>query len=53
MELFFKNFDFNKICKNELDDKNEKIISRFGDELSQKIDFTAYGHHRDHPSAWE
>ena len=53
MELFCKNFDFNNICKNKLDDKNEKIISRFGDKLSQIIDFTAYGHHRDHPSAWE
>ena len=26
MELFFKNFDFSKICQNKLDHNNEKII---------------------------
>ena len=30
--------------------ENMRSIQRCG---SQKIDFTAYGHHRDHPQAWE
>ena len=49
-EMLFKNLDFNKRCKNEIKDNNEKLYSLFRDSLSQKIDFTAYGHHRDHPS---
>ena len=52
-ELFFKNFDFNNRCQNEIEDKNEKIRSRFGNTLSQKIDFMILGLHRDYPPAWE
>ena len=52
--LFFKNFDLKKMCKNEIEDDNEQIkISRFGEKLSYKIDFTAFGLHRDRPTAYE
>ena len=52
-EMLFKNLDFNKRCKNEIKDNNEKLYSLFSDSLAQKIDFTVYGHHRDQPPAWE
>ena len=27
--IFFKNFDFNKMCKNEIEDNNEKCPAKF------------------------
>ena len=33
--------------------KTEKIGSRFSDTFNHKINFTAYGLHRDHSQAWE
>ena len=50
-EMFFKNFDFNKRCENDVEDNNEKNLSRLTDTLSQKIEFTAYCFHRDQPPA--
>ena len=50
--FFIKNFDFNKRCKNEIEDNNENKWSRFSDTVSQKIDFTVWDLHRDHPPAW-
>ena len=37
----------------KIEDKNEKICSRFNETMSHKIDSTIYGLHRDHPPAWE
>ena len=34
---------FNNWCKNAIEDEN----------LKYAVDFTVYGLHRDHPSAWE
>ena len=48
---FFFNFDYNDVCKNEIEDNNEKICCRFGDTVSKKIDFTDYGLYRGHPPA--
>ena len=50
---FFDKFYFNKRCKNEIEYNNEKIFSRFSESVSNKIDFMAYGYHRDQPPAWE
>ena len=33
--------------------KNMQLIHRNRNTLSHKIDFTAYGLHRDYPPAWE
>ena len=52
-ELFFSNFDSNTRCKNEVEDITEKLYSRFGDTVSQKIDLTAYDRHWDDPPALE
>ena len=44
--FFFKNakfsinFDFYFRCKNEIEDKNEKICNRFNDTVSQEMPFT-------------
>ena len=32
----------NKSCKNEIEDKNEKICSQFNVTVSRKIDLSAY-----------
>ena len=32
---------------------NEKHSSPFSDTVAQKIDFTTYDFHRDHPQVWE
>ena len=39
--------------KNEIEENNEKISSRFSDTMSNKIDLIAYGLHRDQPPARE
>ena len=44
--------NFNNECKNKIEDKDVKICSRLNDTVSDKIDFTDYGVHRDHPAAW-
>ena len=51
--MFFKNFDFDNRFKNEIEDNNEKIWSRFSDTVSQKNDFTADGLQLDNPPAKE
>ena len=40
-ELCLKNLNFDKRCKNDIDDNNEKICSRFIDTVSYEIEFTA------------
>ena len=40
-----------KIILQYIEDKNEKICSRFSDTVCHKIDFTAYGLNIDHPPA--
>ena len=52
-KLFFKIFDFNKRCKNEIVNNEQKIYSRFSFPDPQKIDFTTHGLQRDHSPAWE
>ena len=37
-QIRFKTFYFNKRCKNEIQDNNEKICCRFSDIFSHKID---------------
>ena len=39
--LKFFSYDVSKRCKNEIEDKSEKICIRFSDTVSHKIDFTA------------
>ena len=51
--FFFKNFDFNNRCKNEIADNIEKSRSRFTDTVSEKVDFMIYGLQRGHPQAWD
>ena len=52
-ELFFKNFDFKKRYENDIEFCYEKICSRLSNTVSHKIDFTAYGLHRDYPPTRE
>ena len=53
LEIFLFNC-FYIICKFvNLLDNNETILSRFGNKVSHKIDFTALGPHRDHPLVLE
>ena len=33
--IFFKNFDFNKMCKNEIEDNNEKFPADSAQSFSQ------------------
>ena len=40
-ELCLKNLNFDKRCKNDIDDNNDKICSRFIDTVSYEIEFTA------------
>ena len=51
-EFLIKNLNGDNMFKNEIQDKNEKLCTRFSDTISHKFDFTAYGLHRDHPPAW-
>ena len=46
------NVCFQKSCKSEILDNNDKLRSRFRDAVSHKINFTANGLHRDHSQAW-
>ena len=39
--FFFKNCDFQKSCKDEIDDTQEKICSRITARIFTKIDFSA------------
>ena len=50
--LYFKNFHFNYRFKIESKDNKGKY-TRFSHTVSHKIDYTAFGVHRYHPSAWE
>ena len=52
-DLFFKSFDPSIMCKNKIEDNNEKIFCRFGDTAFQKADFTVFDLRRDHPPTWE
>ena len=36
-----------------MEDFDEKLLSRFNDKVSYKIDFTANGIHTDHSPSWE
>ena len=47
MRIVFQNFHLNESFKNEIEDTNEKIYSRFSYKVYYKSDFTAYGIHRD------
>ena len=51
-ELLFKNLDFNKRWKNEIQD-NHKKYSWLSRTVCQIIDFMAYGLYRDQPPAWK
>ena len=51
--MVLKNSDVKKRCKTEIESNNEKIYSRIRSTVSNKIEFTAYGLHRDQPPAWE
>ena len=52
-EIGPKNFDCNNKGKNEMEDFNHKIWSRFSDTVSHVIDFMACGLHWDHPPVCE
>ena len=39
--IFYMNFDFEKACKNEIKDNNEKSCSWSRNRVAQKIDFKA------------
>ena len=52
-KLFFKNLDFNKTWKNEIEDNNEIKYSLFSEKVSKTIDFTTFDLYRDNPPAWE
>ena len=53
MELFFKNFDFNKRHDNKIEDNNEKYAVDPARLFSTKINFTGHDLPRDHSPAWE
>ena len=47
-EIIFLTFNFNKRCKNKIENNNENDWSLLSYTVSYKIDFTTFGLHRDH-----